>query len=740
VKINFKPIIVILLISTTIFLSVGKNKQNVIGTSNAFEFAGSKSQDLFSPQTSNTDYLYAAGGTYFSVTVESDQLYEAYTEYSVQVTIELITFGVDVDRFYDITVDLTLEWSSYNWNSTVRSIPEINTEGGSDSTTFGIALNEGDFGSLSENQEVVMTLYYHLILTEGVIFAIDPTSEGTFSVFSVTYRNTPISPIDGIYDVEIPAVYSDYETKMGLSVRTNANWKTDKQYTVLVTFSAEIFPADVDRFHTIQFKLLFYANGYLYETIVTDDLEVALDESNTHDFQLILPSSYFGGLSLDEEIDVQLWYEMSYKIGVIFAIDPEYFIGPKYIYDINLTNSASDVPVGTKMTHEVTLDTSIIMSHMAKKSWFWDDAFIYVNFTLFFAFNIYIEMLSDVTLESYTEDEISSMSPYELFIVLREQESYVSIGAKPVLGCIIHWIDKSDMSESIFEVLDLPVPTPTDVDGDNSSVTFLDQTFYLWDIPIWENGTILDTLGNLIHIQNGITINIAEINLLQYLTKINPAYIIPSWLATLNLVFAIHIYPYIYQLLLMDYQGINTDFEMLDHGIYGFIDPDTTDFMDIAPQCKTKITPLNGSSYPVDITPGLFTYALTEVQGSLDISLEILGFTLFQFPLINLASSQEESVSYVSYSSETFSRTTNLVNSSLLDVSLKWSFDTGSAFGIVSSPVYADLNKDGQLEIIFGARDDYVYCLDQNGTVQWQFYTPGWFRDLSVGWLFRGIG
>jgi len=65
-----------------------------------------------------------------------------------------------------------------------------------------------------------MTLYYDIVLTEGVILGIDTTSSGQFGVFGITYRNTEAQPVLGIFDVELPPVYSDYETKMGLSIRT----------------------------------------------------------------------------------------------------------------------------------------------------------------------------------------------------------------------------------------------------------------------------------------------------------------------------------------------------------------------------------------------------------------------------------------------------------------------------------------------------------------------------------------
>ena len=59
--------------------------------------------------------------------------------------------------------------------------------------------------------------------------------------------------------------------------------------------------------------------------------------------------------------------------------------------------------------------------------------------------------------------------------------------------------------------------------------------------------------------------------------------------------------------------------------------------------------------------PRLLTYSFTEVTGSLDIELKILGFELFQFPLINLVSSYEDSYSYVNHPSESFTRYINLV-------------------------------------------------------------------------------
>jgi len=320
------------------------------------------------PTATFTDYLSTADGTDFYVTVETVQLYIQNIEYSVKVTIGVISFGVDVDRIYNIQVDLILDWTADDWNSAPKSIAEVNTEGGSAFTIFGVAMNEGDFGSLSNNEEVPMTLYYHLVLTEGIIFWPDSTSEGTLEVCSITYRNTPPVAVSGIYDVELPAIYSDYETKMGLSVRTNALWKTGEYYTILVSFTAVEFPDNIDRFHHIEFCIHFKYGIYDYVTSITDDLEVALGESLTHDYHINIGSSLFGGLALGQQITVGLWYDLYYKEGVILAIDPEYNLESRYIYDIVIKNEAGASPTDTKMTHTLDLDTSMVLTHMAAKS------------------------------------------------------------------------------------------------------------------------------------------------------------------------------------------------------------------------------------------------------------------------------------------------------------------------------------------------------------------------------------
>ncbi|MHA1687186.1 MAG: hypothetical protein ACTSYD_12410 [Candidatus Heimdallarchaeaceae archaeon] len=213
-------------------------------------------------QGNNDDYLMTARGTQFLVRIESGQEFIAYEEYSVNVTVQLLSFGTDVDRIYNIFFDLSLVWADGFWNSTIREVPEIDTIGEYNYTIFGIALNEGNFGPLANNEEVSMTLFYHIEITEGVLWALDDTSEGLFSTYGITYINTEATPVNGIFDLDLPAVYSDRETKMGIRVKTNAIWETDEYYSFFVSFSALEFPWEIDRFHHIEFELHFKYSSY----------------------------------------------------------------------------------------------------------------------------------------------------------------------------------------------------------------------------------------------------------------------------------------------------------------------------------------------------------------------------------------------------------------------------------------------------------------------------------------------
>lgn len=48
-----------------------------------------------------------------------------------------------------------------------------------------------------------------------------------------------------------------------------------------------------------------------------------------------------------------------------------------------------------------------------------------------------------------------------------------------------------------------------------------------------------------------------------------------------------------------------------------------------------------------------------------------------------------------------------------------WNYTTGGSTGVWSSPAIADINNDGKLEIIFGADDRNVYCLNRTGGKLW---------------------
>ena len=577
----------------------------------------------------------------------------------MNVTVQVDSWGAWTDRLYDMYFALSLVWSGGHWNSTFRNIPEINSVGVYNFTIFGIALNEGEFGSLANNEEVPMTMYYYLEVTEGVILGPDITSYGQLDVFGVTYRNVEATPTGGLYDVVLPPIYTNRESKMSISFKTNEEWKTNKAMTIIVTFSIEEFRSNVDRFYDLQFTFWFKSGGYSYSLSPSDTYQIFLGYSRTHYSSVEFADTTFGGFGLGEEKTIELWYDINFKEGVIGDIDPQYTLTDRYAFDFTLKHEGTTIPPGDKESHVLNLVQQTTLSHVAAKSWIWDGLFIYLNFTLFFAFNVYLEMDHDISLDSYIPEEISTLNPIKLYVDLVSNNVDISFGAKPILGCIIHWIDKSDMSEYTFEITDLPVPTPTDVDGDGSYITIMSKTVYLWDTPIWVNGSLVDTFGAILKIPGGVTIDIFEINLLDYIGYLLPGVVIPGWLAKVNFILAIHIYPLIYQLFYLNYLYSAASMTLDDNGYYGLIDDDTTDTFDIDPLGSSTITPDGNPSNWVECTPGVYTYASSIIYGSIDVELEILGFTIFRFPIINIASDFSDCVDYDEYSGEMFTKSVN---------------------------------------------------------------------------------
>ena len=60
----------------------------------------------------------------------------------------------------------------------------------------------------------------------------------------------------------------------------------------------------------------------------------------------------------------------------------------------------------------------------------------------------------------------------------------------------------------------------------------------------------------------------------------------------------------------------------------------------------------------------------------------------------------------------------------------KWNFQTKS--WIVGGVSVADLDGDGHLEIVFGSMDFNVYCLDANGRQKWKYETGDWVASSPV--------
>jgi len=54
---------------------------------------------------------------------------------------------------------------------------------------------------------------------------------------------------------------------------------------------------------------------------------------------------------------------------------------------------------------------------------------------------------------------------------------------------------------------------------------------------------------------------------------------------------------------------------------------------------------------------------------------------------------------------------------------LLWNYTTG--LRAEASVCMADINGDGEIEILFGSRDGYLYCLNRYGTLLWKYLSPG---------------
>ncbi|MHA1355539.1 MAG: FG-GAP-like repeat-containing protein, partial [Candidatus Heimdallarchaeota archaeon] len=66
---------------------------------------------------------------------------------------------------------------------------------------------------------------------------------------------------------------------------------------------------------------------------------------------------------------------------------------------------------------------------------------------------------------------------------------------------------------------------------------------------------------------------------------------------------------------------------------------------------------------------------------------------------------------------------TNTFSINAVTVSESWSFETSGS--VESSPTIADIDKDGNYEVLIGSKDNYLYCLNSTGGEVWSFDTQG---------------
>ncbi len=57
----------------------------------------------------------------------------------------------------------------------------------------------------------------------------------------------------------------------------------------------------------------------------------------------------------------------------------------------------------------------------------------------------------------------------------------------------------------------------------------------------------------------------------------------------------------------------------------------------------------------------------------------------------------------------------------------KWNYTT--ADDVLSSPIFADLDKDGFQEVLVGSNDNTFYCFNHLGTQLWNFTSTADFRS-----------
>jgi len=56
-----------------------------------------------------------------------------------------------------------------------------------------------------------------------------------------------------------------------------------------------------------------------------------------------------------------------------------------------------------------------------------------------------------------------------------------------------------------------------------------------------------------------------------------------------------------------------------------------------------------------------------------------------------------------------------------------WAYLTGG--DVTGGIACADIDKDGIIEVIFGSKDNYLYCLNGSGSLKWKFETGGWIKN-----------
>jgi len=579
-------------------------------------------------------------GSTYRVKIDTQGTYEANIEYNVDVTLKVLSFANKVDRFHQITIQIYYVWDADSKYFPTIDLEDINYIGGESTSTIKVLFDDSLFES-SSNKEITMEIYCYVKFKEGLNLGIDPTTEENIKMGETIYKKND-EQNSFLLNKQLLSLYTDKDSKLSLFIRTNRIWKSEQTYTILFTLYTDEFGEDIDRFHDIEVQFKFVYLDTSKEMNSCEKFEIGLYENYTLKGNYELNINDFVDTQNVDDINIELFYKISLKEGVCFDwSEPwEFWNDPKTNFDFQ---KAGDISLqryqplyltGNQKKNILELNQQIDINYIAAKSIILDNANYYLNFTIYFIFEIIYHVHHTIFINSYyNKNEFNSF----YYLELNKNIVDISVGVIANLGLIVNWENKNDGTYDNIEIKNIPIPSTEDIDGNGLGLEIGGEEIFLWDKPLTESYADSYSLGKISKLVNGIDIIPFKLNILEYLTEISPQIIIPEWLMSLNFRLCFRVFPYLYQTLDFIYFQGEKRLESISNNLLGFDDQDTTDNYIVDRFTKILLDPEQDTNN-VKVVPKINTYAFSEINGLFDINLEILGLSIFNFPLINLFS------------------------------------------------------------------------------------------------------